>query len=95
MRLVISDTYPIFYLLAIGQIELLPRLFGRMFAPDAVYGELYHPTGPAALREWIAECPAWLDVISVDPTDDVSLKSLGAGERATITLPTRGPDSDR
>ncbi len=86
MRLVVADTSPIFYLLSIGQIGLLPRLFGKVFVPDAVYGELCHPTAPAALREWIAECPAWLDVIPVDPIDDGSLKSLGAGERAAITL---------
>ena len=86
MRLVVADTSPIFYLLSIGQIELLPRLFGKVFVPDAVYGELCHPTAPASLREWIAECPAWLDVIPVDPIDDVALRSLGAGERAAITL---------
>jgi len=42
MRLVVADTSPIFYRLSIGQIELLPRLFGKVFVPDAVYKELCH-----------------------------------------------------
>jgi predicted nucleic acid-binding protein len=86
MRLVVADTSPIFYLLSIGEIELLPRFFGRVLVPDEVHGELCHPTAPAALREWIAGSPAWLDVIPVDSVDDISLGSLGAGERAAITL---------
>jgi predicted nucleic acid-binding protein len=45
MRLVVADTSPIFYRLSIGQIELLPRLFGKVFVPDAVYKELCHPAG--------------------------------------------------
>ena len=40
MRLVVADTSPIFYLLSIGHIGLLPRLFGKVFVPDAVYTEL-------------------------------------------------------
>jgi predicted nucleic acid-binding protein len=49
------DTSPVFYLLSIGQIELLPRLFTTVFVPDALYTELCHPTAPPFLREWIAE----------------------------------------
>jgi predicted nucleic acid-binding protein len=86
MRLVGADTSPIFYLLSVGQIELLPRLLGKVFVPDAVHDELRHPTAPAVLREWIADCPSWLEAISVDLTDNAALKSLGAGERAAITL---------
>ena len=46
MRLVVADTSPIFYLLSIGHIDLLERLFGKVFVPDAVYQELCHPNGP-------------------------------------------------
>lgn len=48
MRLVVADTSPIFYLLSIGQIDLLPRLFGPVLVPDAVHRELCHP----AVRPW-------------------------------------------
>jgi predicted nucleic acid-binding protein len=86
MRLVVADTSPIFYLLSIGQIELLPRLFTTVFVPDAVHKELCHPTAPPMLQEWITERPPWLEVMPVDLIDDAALQPLGAGERAAITL---------
>lgn len=86
MRLVVADTSPIFYLVSIGQIELLPRLFKIVFVSDAVHKELCHPTAPTVLKEWIGERPSWLNVMPVDLIDDVTLQPLGAGERAAITL---------
>jgi predicted nucleic acid-binding protein len=64
----------------------LPRLFTTVFVPDAVHKELCHPTAPPTLQEWIAERPAWLEVMPVDLIDDAALQPLGAGERAAITL---------
>jgi predicted nucleic acid-binding protein len=86
MRLVVADTSPIFYLLSIGQIDLLPLLFGRILVPDAVYKELCHSTAPDALREWTARCPTWLEVRPVGADDDAVFLPLGAGERAAIAL---------
>jgi predicted nucleic acid-binding protein len=48
MRVVVADTSPIFYLLIIGHIDLLPRLFGKVVIPDAVQKELRHTTAPQA-----------------------------------------------
>lgn len=48
--------------------------------------ELCHPGAPVELREWAAEHPSWLEVKPVELTDDAVLQSLGAGERAAITL---------
>ncbi len=45
MRLVVADTSPIFYLLSIGHIDLLPRLFGKVIVPDAVHKELLPSRG--------------------------------------------------
>ena len=86
MRLVVADTSPIFYLLSIARIDLLPRLFGKVFLPDAVHKELCHPAAPALVREWAAHPPDWVDVIAVEALDDAAFLSLGAGERAAITL---------
>ena len=86
MFLVVADTSPVFYLLSIGQIELLPCLFTSVFVPDPVHKELSHATAPAVLREWTAERPLWLKVMPVDPIGDAALQPLGAGERAAITL---------
>ena len=86
MRLVVADTSPIFYLLAISQIQLLPRLFTTVFVPDAVHQELCHPTAPPMLQERIARHPSWLEVMPIDLDDDAALQPLGAGERAAIAL---------
>jgi predicted nucleic acid-binding protein len=86
IRLVVADTSPIFYLLSIGHIDILERLFGKVFVPDAVHKELCHPTAPPVVRDWIAGLPAWADVTQVEPIADPVLESLGAGERAAITL---------
>src|SRR5271170_5375725 len=86
MRLVVADTSPIFYLLSIGHIDLLPRLFGKVFMPDAVHKELLHPSAPPMVRDWAAGLPAWADVTQVEAIDDAVLQRLGAGERAAITL---------
>ena len=58
----VADTSPICYLLLIGEIELLPTLFGEVVIPNAVAEELHHPLAPAVLREWLELPPAWLQV---------------------------------
>ena len=40
MRVVVADTGPLRYLLQIGQIELLARLFEKVFIPSVVTEEL-------------------------------------------------------
>jgi predicted nucleic acid-binding protein len=86
MRLVVADTSPIFYLLSIGHIDLLPQLFGKVFVPDAVHKELCHPATPPMVRDWVAGLPAWAEVTRVEGIDDATLQPLGSGERAAITL---------
>jgi predicted nucleic acid-binding protein len=34
--IVVSDTSPICYLILVGQIDLLPRLYGQVVIPQAV-----------------------------------------------------------
>lgn len=86
MRRVVADTSPLFYLLSIDLIDLLPQLFGRLSIPDAVHNELNHPRAPLPVRDWAAVPPSWLGVVPVDTLDDLELVPLGDGERAAITL---------
>ena len=86
MPLIVADTSPIFYLLSINHIDLLPQLFGKVLLPDAVHKELEHPAAPTLVREWAAGLPAWAEVTPVNAIDDAALDPLGAGERAAITL---------
>ena len=88
MRVVVSDTSPICYLVLIGEAALLEKLYGRILIPQAVYDELQRPQAPEELRRWIASAPDWVDVIS---TADASISplvsaSLGGGERSAIGL---------
>jgi predicted nucleic acid-binding protein len=85
-RLVVADTSPISYLLSIGQIDLLPGLFGNVLIPDAVHKELCHPAAPPVVRDWMSGRSAWMEVTRVEAIDDATLRPLGAGERAAITL---------
>lgn len=86
MRLVVADTSPIVYLLSIGHIDVLPRLFSKVLLPDAVLKELSHPTAPRVVSDWVTALPTWVEIKQVDAIDDASLGALGAGERDAITL---------
>ena len=91
MRLVIADTSPINYLLLIGHIDILHKLFERVIVPEIVRDELKHPKAPAVVRNWIASPPEWVETrnAKVEIHDPV-LESLDAGEEAAITLALEG-----
>jgi len=86
MFLVVADTSPIRYLVQIDQIELLPRLFGRVLIPTVVAQELRHPSAPPGVQAWMALPPPWLEISSQTPTDDPELEQLDPGEKSAISL---------
>ncbi len=84
---VVADTGPIHYLVLIGEIELLPCLFGRVVIPMAVRAELDRPATPPAVRTWIGAPPPWFSVQSeASPIDATLPAGLDDGERAAIAL---------
>ncbi|SPF49043.1 Pin domain nucleic acid-binding protein [Candidatus Sulfopaludibacter sp. SbA4] len=84
MRLVIADTGPVNYLIQIGHIELLPRMFDKVALPVAVQAELSDPLAPLPVRRWIAAPPAWLEIHDTAGLPHVS--GLDEGETAAIAL---------
>jgi predicted nucleic acid-binding protein len=54
MQLVVADTGPLNYLVLIGAIELLPKLFEKVFTPEAVTAELLNQDALAIVRAWAA-----------------------------------------
>jgi predicted nucleic acid-binding protein len=86
MRLVVADTSPIRYLVQIGQIDVLPRLFEEIFLSSVVADELRHPSAPPVVRDWMQQLPAWLEVMPVADVDDPALEALDRGERSAIAL---------
>jgi predicted nucleic acid-binding protein len=86
VRLVITDTGPVNYLILIGSIDLLPRLFDRVVLPSTVQKELSHPKASALVRQWIANPPSWLEIFQATPIEPAS--GVDEGEAAVISLAT-------
>jgi len=82
----VADTSPICYLVLIGEIDLLPKLFTQMLAPQAVFAELVHEDAPAAVRSWASNSPSWFCVKSTPLLTTSGLERLQAGEQAAILL---------
>lgn len=83
MSLVVSDTTPLNYLILIGEIGLLPRLFGQVLIPAAVIQEMRHSRAPASVAAWTDNLPAWAE-IRLPQT--ASKLGIGVGEDEAIAL---------
>ena len=87
MYIVVADTSPIRYLAEIDHLQVLPRLFERIYIPPVVYEELQRPATPPSVRGQLNPAPAWLMIASPDTADDdYALKTLDEGERAALLL---------
>lgn len=84
--IVIADTTPLNYLVLVQQADLLPRLFGKVLIPPAVFKELEDPETPDSVRAWLASAPSWLNVQPLHSQPDPALGYLDDGEREAITL---------
>jgi predicted nucleic acid-binding protein len=85
MKVVIADTSPLNYLVLIGKVDLLARLYGEVLIPDVVARELGDPEAPPAVVQWASHLPPWVDVRPT-PVSAEPLERLDAGERAAILL---------
>jgi predicted nucleic acid-binding protein len=86
VRLVIADTGPINYLVLIGHIEVLPKLFEKVILPAVVRDELARPKAPPAVQSWIATPPAWIEIHQVVHRHDPEMDKLDPGEEDAIAL---------
>jgi len=86
MKIVISDSTPLHYLVLIQKVDVLHQLYGRVIIPQAVFEELQHERTPASVKKWIKARPAWLKIKRLPATSDSSLRALGAGEQQAIRL---------
>ena len=84
--LVVADTGPPHYLVLIGVIDLLPKLFGRVVLPEVVRDGLLHARAPEAVRQWISAPPPWIEFAASPAVGDLSFPEIGPGERAAIAL---------
>ncbi len=74
--IVVSDTTPLNYLIIIEAAQVLPALFGRVYAPTAVIQELSDPRGPQPVRAWASSPPEWLAVEEPTQVDETLPKTL-------------------
>ena len=90
---VIVNTSPLQYLFEVGQLELFPKLFGRIIVPEAVVAEL------AAGRRLGVSLPEpeaieWIDRRRpVSPIAGLLSWDVGAGESAVLSLALERPGS--
>ncbi len=90
---VIVNTSPLQYLHQIGQLDLFPKLFGRIIVPEAVIEEL------AAGRRLGLSLPApealkWIDLRNpASRVGGLLSWGLGAGESAVLSLALEHPGS--
>jgi predicted nucleic acid-binding protein len=82
----VTDASPICYLILIGEIDLLPKLFSQVLAPQAVLAELLHDDAPAAVRSWASNLPSWICAKQTPVVATLGLEKLQTGEQAAILL---------
>jgi predicted nucleic acid-binding protein len=86
--IVVADTSPINYLILIQEIDILPKMYGKVVIPLAVHEELLRPVAPEIVRAWISKAPSWLEIRIPNNAPDSSLAKLDPGERDAIMLAT-------
>ena len=84
--IVVADTTPLNYLVLIEVVQVLPALFGHVYAPPAVMRELSHSRGPEPVRNWANSPPDWLTVREPGHMDETLSRILHKGEVEAILL---------
>jgi len=84
--IVVADTSPINYLILLGHIGILERLYGRILIPHAVLDELLSRKAPPTVQFWARNLPTWLEVLSPSARYSTQIENLDAGETEAIAL---------
>jgi predicted nucleic acid-binding protein len=85
--IVISNTTPLRYLIAIRQEHLLAEFFTKIHIPAAVFEELTNPRTPGFVREHVSAQLTWLEVhLGIDSELRDFPRLTHRGEREAIAL---------
>jgi predicted nucleic acid-binding protein len=63
--IVVADTSPLNYLVLLGHIEILPKIYGEVVIPQTVLDELQDSDAPEEVRALFSGPPAWLQVCTL------------------------------
>jgi len=83
--IVVSDTSPLNYLVLINAVDVLPRIFEKIFVPPSVVSELNRPKTPESVRQWANSPPGWLTIVAPH-SRLASTAALGHGEADALSL---------
>ena len=91
----VADASPLCYLTLISEIDLLPKLFSRVVAPQTVIDELLHEGAPATVRVWACQVCHPGSVPGTHPSWQVRVlrNSMPASERQSFWLNLSEPIS--
>ena len=64
--IVVADTSLLNYLVLLGHIEILAKIYAEVVVPQAVLDELQDSDAPAEVRAWFSAPPRWLQVCTLD-----------------------------
>ena len=84
MRIVVTDTSPLNYLVQMACVNVLEVMFDSVIVPEAVMQELRHPNAPESVKLWAAEVPQWVHVKRCQQQPQVT--GLDPGETEAIGL---------
>ena len=91
MKLVVSDASPVHYLVLIGAVGILPKLFSKVVIPEHVITqELQSPKTPPLVRNWVANLPTWVEVRRPTKPEPLRLH-LGEAHAIALALELRAP----
>ena len=74
------------YLVLLGHIEILAKIYGEVVVPQTVLDELQDNDAPAEVRAWFSARPAWLQVSTLIFRRDPLMDRLDRGEQDAILL---------
>lgn len=85
--MIVSNTSPLRYLIAVGSADLIARLLGVTLIPPGVWAELTHDSSPKQVCAWMRNRPEWLQIRDLrrPPSQDL-LHRLDRGESEAIQL---------
>jgi predicted nucleic acid-binding protein len=84
--IVVADTSPLNYLVLLGHIEILAKIYAEVLVPQAVLEELQDSEAPAEVRAWVTAPPVWLQISTLIFRRDPLMDRLDRGEQDAILL---------
>jgi predicted nucleic acid-binding protein len=90
--MIVSDTSPLRYLIAVRQANLIEKVFRKVSIPPAVCEELTHRSAPTEVQEWLKSPPPWLKISEIrvaPPRELLRLLDRGEGEAIQLAIETQ------